>query len=528
MSKTDFERRVGELCDEDTFRTLTDLRWFCSGESERKRREMLFSLIGGVNEADVLDSREEFAPLAAALGGLSVEEYKIAAQKQRRTLQTKARNIPARMDEQQRTIDEYQGTNFDGFRAQLADLTARQQEAQAELDALTSQDGAAALLAQKKGLLMQLDALEAKNNAHRGAQQSNAEQERLAGEVRAILAKSDYLAKEADADAKNRQRLESALEACREDWKEANRSLQELQSEEFDGDKCPYCGQPLPPEQRDAARATWLETRENVRRNWAGLKDKAAARAQAAKDQLAVLDQKAEDRKQCYAVLNRKQAELEEQLKEAKSVVVEDLPGYEQEAARLQQEVDQLTAQIREAETGSAGAIRDARQKVSELRNQVRRLESTLACEDMLNWARERVDELREELRTVGAETERLDALLELCDEFSRAKAEYIDQSVNRLFRRVRWQLFEEQINGGLRDCCKATVDGVPYADLNNGAQINAGLDVIRTLSAAKRVAVPLFVDNAESVTALEDVDTQVIRLVVSAEDKALRVEVEG
>jgi hypothetical protein len=92
----------------------------------------------------------------------------------------------------------------------------------------------------------------------------------------------------------------------------------------------------------------------------------------------------------------------------------------------------------------------------------------------------------------------------------------------------VRWKLFEEQINGGLRDCCIATVNGVPYADLNSGMKINAGLDVIRTLSAAKGISVPLFVDNAESVTQLEDVDTQVIRLVVSEEDKSLRVEVEA
>ena len=71
-------------------------------------------------------------------------------------------------------------------------------------------------------------------------------------------------------------------------------------------------------------------------------------------------------------------------------------------------------------------------------------------------------------------------------------------------------------------------VGGVPYGSLNNGARINAGLDVISTLSEHYSVAAPLFVDNAESVTALTPVGTQVIRLVVSEADKKLRCEYEN
>jgi hypothetical protein len=64
----------------------------------------------------------------------------------------------------------------------------------------------------------------------------------------------------------------------------------------------------------------------------------------------------------------------------------------------------------------------------------------------------------------------------------------------------------------------------VPYGSANNGAKINAGLDVIDTLSRFKGIRVPLFIDNAESVTELAAIDTQLIRLVVSEGDKALRI----
>ena len=54
--------------------------------------------------------------------------------------------------------------------------------------------------------------------------------------------------------------------------------------------------------------------------------------------------------------------------------------------------------------------------------------------------------------------------------------------------------------------------------------RINIGVDVISTIAEHYGVKVPLVVDNAESVTSLLNIDTQVIRLVVSENDKELRV----
>ena len=66
----------------------------------------------------------------------------------------------------------------------------------------------------------------------------------------------------------------------------------------------------------------------------------------------------------------------------------------------------------------------------------------------------------------------------------------------------------------------------VPYSFANSAARINAGLEIIDVLSRFYGVELPVVVDNAESVTRLADVGTQVIRLVVSEGDRALRVEI--
>jgi hypothetical protein len=86
--------------------------------------------------------------------------------------------------------------------------------------------------------------------------------------------------------------------------------------------------------------------------------------------------------------------------------------------------------------------------------------------------------------------------------------------------------MFENQINGGISETCIATVNGVPFADLNNGMKINAGLDIIKGLQKVKNIKAPIFIDNAESITSYLDLpDTQFIKLYVSENDKNLRFE---
>lgn len=93
------------------------------------------------------------------------------------------------------------------------------------------------------------------------------------------------------------------------------------------------------------------------------------------------------------------------------------------------------------------------------------------------------------------------------------------------MFKVVKFKLLEEKINGAIQDTCVATISGVPYTDLNNAHKIIAGLDIINTLTKYYNMSAPIFIDNAESIITKYDIDTQLIRLIVSNE-KELKVEV--
>lgn len=94
-------------------------------------------------------------------------------------------------------------------------------------------------------------------------------------------------------------------------------------------------------------------------------------------------------------------------------------------------------------------------------------------------------------------------------------------------FRIVSFKLFDNQINGGLKECCECTVNGIPFSSLNNGHRIIAGLDIIRSLSELNGVSCPVFIDNSEAVNEnnFPSMESQMIHLVVT-DDKELKVEV--
>lgn len=118
---------------------------------------------------------------------------------------------------------------------------------------------------------------------------------------------------------------------------------------------------------------------------------------------------------------------------------------------------------------------------------------------------------------------ERTERELYLIEQFIRAKVSLLTERINSRFSFVSFRLFENNINGGLSECCEAQRDGVPYSSLNHGSRLNVGLDIINAFAAKVDFAPPIWIDSAESVTSIIPTSGQQIRLIVSATDSKLR-----
>lgn len=218
--------------------------------------------------------------------------------------------------------------------------------------------------------------------------------------------------------------------------------------------------------------------------------------------------------------------------KESLSKKLSEIPeeadySQNEEYVRLKTEHDKILADIAKVESeGADKVVTDLKAEKADLQAQLDEVNKVIAQAANNVAIDDRIETLRDEQKEIGQKVADQEQMLYLLEEFIRFKLDKVSESINSHFKTVNFKLFEMQLNGGMKDCCECTVNGVPYSTLNSGHRIVAGLDIIRSLSELYGVIVPIFVDNAESLNDFNvpDMDAQLILLSVSA-DKQLKVE---
>lgn len=217
----------------------------------------------------------------------------------------------------------------------------------------------------------------------------------------------------------------------------------------------------------------------------------------------------------------------EEFLKQLSQLPEEADYSQNEEYVKLKAEHDEVLTKIEKLESeGADGVVDELKAEKSDLQSQLNEVNAIIAKASMNIEIDERIAELQAEQKEIGQKVADQEQMLYLLEEYIRFKLDKISDSINSHFKTVNFKLFEMQLNGGMKDCCECTVNGVPYSTLNSGHRIVAGLDIIRSLSELYGASCPIFVDNAESLNEFNvpDMDAQLILLTVS-EDKQLKVE---
>ena len=514
--ESEYKRIIGGYIDEPQFKLLTNVYAFARDMHWKERRALLSEICGLPDDAELLAAAPQFAELAEAAGRRTVDDYKAALLSQRKGANASLNTLPVRIDECERMVRELAGLPFEQAHKTSEALQADRARVQADLAKL---DGDA-LLAQaeneRDALNNQLRELENENRAHRDSQYVPCE------DISAELEQAAYAAAEKADNAENEyERLRTAMADGESRLEEYRSRWRAIDKEQFTGGTCPTCGQTLPTAELDAAKKRF-ETSKQDRKNGLLedsklLKEDIAsmqARLQAVESSLPALQEAYEKAANAIAEYTPPAAP-----------VIEDLPDYARRKEAISRSIDDCGRRIERLRTDKQAERDRMESEYRAITSRILENDATLAKEQTLADTRRRVTELQDEQRRAAAEVEEMDRMIELCEEFARFRVQSVEQSVNSKFSLARFRLFTEQINGGLADCCDVVVGGVPYADLNSAMQINVGLDIIETLSQHYERRVPLFIDNAESVTKLQDIGSQVVRLAVSAADKELRLE---
>lgn len=531
----EFATAVLNYCGGDTekIRMITMLDYFAEQLPWDSRRKILLEVCGDITDEEIIYSNDElrelpdFLRIAGATDRYySTEEYRKIATAKRADINKRLAEIPARIDEVSKSISDTDGLSEKQLHDDISDLQCLRIPLVERRTGVISGDTTAAEIRQRLAD-KRTELSEAKANytvAHE-AQNSSILREITASKKAAHSAQMD-----GDDYEIQIRRKERELEATKRRRSELVEEYQRICAEKWNEDECfcPTCKQPLPIEQVEQLRADFNTSRSErlAANNAKGQKECSKDKIKALEDEIKELRQK---RDHARAV----QAAEEARADEYSSKLLPTAPFENTEDYKIiNAEILALNTQLTDSESAVTNALMSVNKEIADIDTQIENRRELLAKLSAAADRKKRIAELEKQEKQLGAEYEQLDKGLYLCDLFTKKKVEALTDRINARFKSVRFRLFVEQINGGIKEDCEVMIPTdngrlVPYSFANNAARINAGLEIVSTLSDFWNIKMPIFVDNAESVTHLIDTDTQVIRLVVSEADKKLRLVVE-
>ncbi len=505
--------------------------YFSEGIPWEARRRILLAICGDVSDEDVIASEPELRDLPRILlmpgsqdRRYTVDEYRKIAAAKKTEINRALNAIPGRIDEASRAIPDVTGSTKETVEEALARLTAERERLLREKEDIIHNDTASAEIRKQMAVI---ECKMAQYRSELAVEQAHVNDgvDAAIREAKKELNEIERKTADITSDIGLKKRLVARMRAERE---ELLSEYDRVSSEQWDLSEalCPTCKRPLPEEDVEYMREQF-----NIRKSRRLEDINARGRSVASKTMIEEAESVIASLEEILSSIPERRASVLASIEEleARRVVplrFEETNGYyvyTEELMRLRERLNGVGCR--------SEVVLDFDRRMHAVDEEIRTQNEALARLMLADGQRKRIADLEAEEKRLAVEFEELERGLYLCERFIRAKVSALTERINGAFRHVRFRLFREQINGGLAEDCEVMIPAtegrmVPYSFANSAARINAGLEIIDVLSRFYGVELPVVVDNAESVTRLADVGTQVIRLVVSEGDNTLRVEI--
>lgn len=524
-SVSEYERKVSEICDEQVFKLITNPLYFTMQKKDFQRN-MLINLAGDVTEKELVDENPDFAELVGMLSGKTVDELKREVANKKRKIKDGIDTIPARIDERKRDMPEEH--DWSKLEQEISDAEKRITEIDAQI---TDRSKAYADITKKK----QETAKELSSVKSRLTAREYELKDKLLADYRKSLRAHDDAVKSA-TNLQNEKRYKSitiprikdelaTLQEKRETLIAEWRNIKAEVFVEPDRDQfvCPTCKRPLETDDVDAKiddlKASFnadisarLEKNKKL-----GMETKAAIEAKEA--ELKSVEN------ECFKLETKINDIITSKAYTTKPEEPNCAPAIEADAEikTLKDKILNLQAELdKEVEAPDTSDLQDKKRFEQDYINGNK---MWLKDRDIIANANKRIAELEKEYKESQSELARLEGIEFNIQQFCKARIEHVESRINGMFSIVKFKMYEQQINGGEIETCEATVNGVPFSDLNNAMQLNAGLDIINAICRAKGIVAPIFIDNRESVSEIISTTAQIVNLVVDRNCKTLKIE---
>lgn len=523
--KKEYEEEISKIVSEDEFNLLSNPLYFNATLDKKERRKILLSLVKDVSIDDVKEANRELEKLD--LSNYTIEEIQAMAKATCKKINKKLEEIPARIDELEntKTTDDFSELEKEkeGLKREIEDLDkklAGSRNVSEELDKKYS--GITKIKNEISEINSEFE--DSKNKKIKNLEEKNFEIGRKITIAEFEIDNRRNAIEDKNKEVKRAKMLigehEKYLSEMRIKW-------DEIQMKKFDGSlSCPTCGKEFDPDKKEEIIKHFNLEKSQSLEDLSKQGKSFNEAIESYKKDIEDYDKNREELKKELEKISKslekhkeEKEEIQEQIAKVKSLTLcdkklEEINSLEEKIKDIEEEIKNIgkedNSQILEQK-------RDYSERLDELNNK-------LSKQGLNAELDEKINKYMDEEKELGKEFESQQEKLYLCDEYIKTYTNLVSDKINDLFTKVEFKLFDTQINGGIVETAEATYKGVPYGSLNSAAQINAGLDVINSLSKHYEKEIPIFVDNAESVNELVETEGQLITLTVS-KLKNLRVE---
>lgn len=488
------------------------------------RRKILLEICGDIDFNSVIKEDEELKDLPKLMKQgdsdelYSPDDFRKIIMSRRRDLNKILDGIPARIDEATKAKPDLTGLDRDALKKEESEQRAKVDELSKRISKINADKGQSEVDRQITELNKEYAEKSQKftEEQHEKDKTLYEAYQKDADELLRIRNSLHQITWERDGLKEDIERKKNLREELVKEWNEVADSKWTKEAE-----ICPTCGQKLPADEISNKRIMFNKTKSE---RLESLNNRGQS---CSKEVIEKLEKEFDEAQNTITKLTEKEKELSEKQDKFNNRPFTAFDDTD-EAKELKKKIADLKEHAGD-ESSATEVEKDLRTQRFEMVDKLDDIVSELLKFDIAETQDKRISELEEQQRSVSAQFDETEKSLYLIDLFVKTKVRLLTDRINEKFEKVSFQLFEEQINGGVKECCEVlvpTADGkmIPYAYSNNAGRINAGLEIIRTLSSYWNIRMPIVIDNAEAVTHLETTDAQIIRLVVSENDKKLRI----
>lgn len=452
------------------------------------RRKVIFKLAGELTDKDVANQTEGCSKVAEMLDDYTLEEItamsKVAVKRCKENLESIPNQIIG-MEKSKVDVDNGIQTKKDAVEAEIEQLTADYQKAVKEADE-SSYDSAIAELRSKR------DAIYNEANTDRLTKLAIAYDEKYRADDVLMDARRNMSQVITDGNM-----LNASYKKTSEVIKRLKTEKKMVTAEKWNGKThCPTCGQPLPKDEVEKAKANWEEQHK--------------ARLEDIDAKLAVNEEKLEEYKTQGAKLKKDKTAAQKAVKDAEDAVNKCSANVTLLSEPVRPDYGEIETQIAEMEKQKIACdakreeVETLGRKIKDRKIQLESIIKRMAAEVNNDFIDERIAELKEEQRNYAQTKADSEAILHQVQLISQHKNELLSDAVNSHFTCVKFRLFNTQKNGEIKDDCTPLVkcsDG-EYRDMtysaNTAAIVMAKIDICVGLQKYFGQELPIWLDGAE------------------------------